>query len=325
MRESERAVLVADVRARGVQEPIRVQRGGLVLDGRERLDAARRRGDTTIPAVVVDLDDDQKSDYVHAAAATRRHLSDDQLAAMEARFKAGRLPRERSERARKAGRAGGRGRPKRAADSPAHTPSPELSPAGAVEVPPPGLEPAATGTEQIRSHDADTETPTARKPPARWDEETGRHKNIPVRKLRRALDLERQAPELLDRVIQGDLTLLAAGKQLPTPPPGKTAAARARTKKAGKGAGPKPQRTRAGLLLPLTTSATDARTALEKYFGADWLGELARGVTPPPKAAESPDPAGAAPAAATPSPAPDVAGQQATSKNSLAPDPSGNA
>jgi hypothetical protein len=307
MREDERAELVADVRERGVQEPLRVQQGGLVLDGRERLDAARLRGDSTVPAIVVDLDDEQQREYVYAAAAARQ-LTDDQRAALAARLRVSRLPQERSDRARKGGKAGGRGRPKESSDSSAHAPSPELSPVGEHESAASRPESADTGAEAAPRPDAGTEAPEAPKPGAHWVEDTSHRQNLPVRKLKRALDLERRDPDLANKVLQGDLTLSAAGKLLPSTPPSTTVAGRG-AKKSGKGAAPKPRRMKEGLLLPRATAPADARTALTKYFGADWLGELAGGVAPPAEAARELVTSEPAAAAGAPGPAHDRAGQ----------------
>ena len=308
MRPQEKAELVADIRDRGVQEPIRVQQGDLVLDGLERLDAARRRGDATIPAIVVDLDEDQQRHYVYAAAVQRRHLSDDQRAAVEARFKALRLPQERSERARQAGKIGGRGRPRRATDSPAHAPSPELSPADGTEASFAGPERAATRAAPSPGDGPVPEAPTTPKGPGRWEEEAARRLKIPVRKLKRARELDLAAPELAERVIQGDLTLHAATRQLPAAAGRGPAAGRPGANKRGAGAGEKPRRTKEGLLLPWGTSPAAGRVALAKYFGADWLGELAGGVSPRPKLAEDSATAGiAVGAAGATAPAPEPA------------------
>jgi hypothetical protein len=308
MRPEERAELVADIRERGVQEPIRVLRGDLVLDGLERLDAARQRGDVTIPAIVVDLDEDEQQHFVYAAAVQRRHLSDDQRAALEARFKAARLPQERSERARKAGKIGGRGRPRKATDSPAHASSPELSPTDRTETSPAGPTPAATHAAPSPGDDPGPESTTTPMGPGRWEEEAARRLRIPIRKLKRARELDLEAPELAERVLQGDLTLQAATRQRSAAVGSEPAAGRRKANKRGAGTREKPRRTKGGLLLPQGTSPAAGRVALTKYFGEEWLGELASGVSPQPKVAKDFDTVGIAiPVAGATIPAADAA------------------
>ena len=108
---------VADVKQRGVQEPIVVHRGGIVLDGRHRLQAAQARGDQTIPCRVVDLSAHAQLEYIFTSAVMRRHLTDDQRSVLAARFREQLSRIARTERARKGGKAGGVGRAKPASFS----------------------------------------------------------------------------------------------------------------------------------------------------------------------------------------------------------------
>jgi hypothetical protein len=152
------------------------------------------------------------------------------------------------------------------------------------------------------------ESPATPRGPGRWDEEAARRLKIPVRKLKRARELDLAAPELADRVIQGDLTLQAAARQLPAAAGRGTAAGRPGANKRGEGAGRKPRRTKDGLLIPSGTSPAAGRVALARYFGAEWLRELAGGVSPQPKLAEDSATAGIAiRAAGATAPAPEPA------------------
>jgi hypothetical protein len=204
------------------------------------------------------------------------------------------LPGERSERARQAGKIGGRGRPRKAIDSPAHAPSPELSPADGTETSLAGPEPAATHAAPSPGDDPGPETPTAPKGPGRWDEEEAQRLKIPLRKLKWARELDLAAPELAERVLQGDVTLQAATRQLSAAAGSEPAAGRRKANKRGAGAGEKPRRTKGGLLLPRGTSPAAGRVALANYFGAAWLGELAAEVARQPQVAKPPDAAGSA-------------------------------
>jgi ParB-like chromosome segregation protein Spo0J len=116
----------ADVKARGVLEPIIVQEDGRVLDGRHRLEAARQAGHETIPARVVKLSKDEQVEWVFRFALLRRHLTDDQRAVLAALWAKAEVKATRTQRARKAGQAGGRGRPK-TKDSSGEAPTPGLS------------------------------------------------------------------------------------------------------------------------------------------------------------------------------------------------------
>jgi ParB-like chromosome segregation protein Spo0J len=116
MRDEEWKPFLESVRTSGVQDPLTVQKGGRVLDGRHRLKAARESGQETVPARVVDLGPDEQTALVYRTALLRRHLSDDQRAMLAARRTEAEARKSRSERARKAGLpAAAVGRSRRAA------------------------------------------------------------------------------------------------------------------------------------------------------------------------------------------------------------------
>ncbi|MBI4179101.1 ParB N-terminal domain-containing protein [bacterium] len=73
---------LADVKERGIQEPIVVQKGGILLDGQLRLKAAKEGGFKTIPARIVDLNPEEQVHYIFTSALGRRHLTDDQRAVL---------------------------------------------------------------------------------------------------------------------------------------------------------------------------------------------------------------------------------------------------
>jgi ParB-like chromosome segregation protein Spo0J len=185
MRDEEWKPFLESVRTSGVQDPLTVQKGGRVLDGRHRLKAARESGQEAVPARVVDLGPDEQIALVYRTALLRRHLSDDQRAMLAARWAEAESKKSRSERARKAGLAGGRGR--------------EKSPAGPGD---------ATAPKPAEGHDGQTKTVRARTRAA------GQYR-VPERKVRAARDLEKASPELAARVLAGDLTLNQARRALP--------------------------------------------------------------------------------------------------------------
>jgi DNA modification methylase/ParB-like chromosome segregation protein Spo0J len=165
-----------DVKRRGVQEPIVVQRGGIVLDGRHRWEAAKLRGDQTIPARAVDLSEQEQTEFIIAAAVLRRHLTDDQRSFLAARFREPLSQAARADRARKGGRTGGLGRIK---------------------------------ATSLSVNVADKPLPkrdTRKEAAARF--------RVPERKLRAAAAVQEERPDLADRVLAGELTLPQAKQEL---------------------------------------------------------------------------------------------------------------
>jgi ParB-like chromosome segregation protein Spo0J len=185
MRDDEWKPFLESVRTSGVQDPLTVQKGGRVLDGRHRLKAARESGQETVPARVVDLGPDEQTALVYRTALLRRHLGDDQRAMLAARWTEAQSKKSRSERARKAGLAGGRGR--------------EKAPAGPGD---------AAAPKPAEDPNGRTKTVRARTRAA------GQYR-VPERKVRAARDLEKASPELAARVLAGDLTLNQARRALP--------------------------------------------------------------------------------------------------------------
>jgi ParB-like chromosome segregation protein Spo0J len=116
MRNREWQEFLEDIRTHGVKEPIVVQVGGVVLDGRHRLEAAVQCGLETVPVVVVDLSAEEQIVWIVRSALLRRHLTDDQRAMLASEHKEALVKESKRTRAAEGGRAGGRGRPA-AADS----------------------------------------------------------------------------------------------------------------------------------------------------------------------------------------------------------------
>lgn len=107
----------ADIQQRGIRVPIEVVDRDIIIDGRSRWLAAKKLGISQVPVVEAPLLDDPPFIYMLRAATKRRHLTDDQRAclAQEEMEYLARLSRQ--DRARAAGKAGGRGRKKSIADS----------------------------------------------------------------------------------------------------------------------------------------------------------------------------------------------------------------
>jgi N6-adenosine-specific RNA methylase IME4 len=80
MPESEYTGFRDDIARRGIQVGIEITADNVVLDGRQRLRAARELGLATVPVVVVEAA--EPVDYMLRAAILRRHLSASQRAAM---------------------------------------------------------------------------------------------------------------------------------------------------------------------------------------------------------------------------------------------------
>jgi ParB-like chromosome segregation protein Spo0J len=186
MRDEEWRPFLEDVREHGVRDPLTVQRGGVVLDGRHRLRAARESGQETVPARVVELTEEEQAAYVLRVALLRRHLSDDQRAVLAARWNKAEARAARSDRARKAGQASGRSRQKAAANS-VDKASSEFAAAG-------------DGKEEA--------------PVGRTREKAAVQHGVPERKVRAALELEQQSPELAAKVLAGKMTLKQARRDL---------------------------------------------------------------------------------------------------------------
>ena len=77
----------ADVVLRGIKVPLEVLADGTVVDGRHRLRAAIELGIKEVPVVDAPLNGDSPEVYMLKAAVLRRHLTDDQRAALAALWK----------------------------------------------------------------------------------------------------------------------------------------------------------------------------------------------------------------------------------------------
>jgi ParB-like chromosome segregation protein Spo0J len=170
-------------RAGRITDPIVVQRDGdgyLLLDGRHRLQEAEGLGLEQVDALVVDLSEEEQQEHVHRAALCRRQLTEDQRAVVAARLQRLASKQARKERASKGGAAGGRGRAK-PADSLEDTSSAKLSgPAG---------------------------------PKRSTRKEAAQAAKVSEPKVKGAQYLERNAPELLEKVSSGELSMRDALRQ----------------------------------------------------------------------------------------------------------------
>ena len=115
----ERTQFDEDVRVRRITEPVTLQVGGVLLDGRHRTEAETKAGETeagrgvVIAARIVNLTEEEQIDQIYRAALLRRSLTDDQRAVLAAEWAKEKAARSRTERARKAGKAGRRWRQSR--------------------------------------------------------------------------------------------------------------------------------------------------------------------------------------------------------------------
>jgi ParB-like chromosome segregation protein Spo0J len=187
MRADEWGAFRASVLANGVGDPITVQKGNVVLDGRHRFEAARERGDQDILAHVVDLSEDEQVALIYRSVIHRRHLSDDQRAMLAQELAKVEAARSKQERARKGGKAGGRSRGKASRDSSA----------------PPG------GAELT----ADAQAPSEPRTP-RAQERAAEDFNLSKKKVARAAALAAADPKLADKVRAGETSLAEAHKEL---------------------------------------------------------------------------------------------------------------
>jgi len=168
----------ADIQERGIRVPLEVVDGRIIIDGRSRWLAAKRLGIARVPVVAAPLNGDSPVLYMLRAATKRRHLTDDQRACLAREEMEYLATISRRERARRGGRAGGRGRAK-PQDSLADSSAGELS--------------------RDRTRTARTNAAVAY--------------GVSERKIRAAQRLRNQAPALYERVKSGEQRLAVAQRQ----------------------------------------------------------------------------------------------------------------
>jgi hypothetical protein len=186
MTPEEWELFLEDVRARGVEAALVVQKGGVILDGRSRWEAAKQCGLEKVPVVLVELSDDEQVIAMYRAAVVRRNLGDDQRAMLAQDYLELLSRRGRNERARKAGLAGGKGRPKAGNSSGAK------------------LTPKLSGPDK----------PAVPEPRRRSREQAAAALNVSPSKLRAAKELAGEDPEAAAEVRGGKKTLRRARKDL---------------------------------------------------------------------------------------------------------------
>jgi N6-adenosine-specific RNA methylase IME4 len=93
-----RAALALDIRSRGIVEPLETTPAGTVLNGRERLAAAKEVGLPRVPIRLVDPADE--IEYIILAALQRRHLTASQRAALALELDSYRTLRDEGEQRR---------------------------------------------------------------------------------------------------------------------------------------------------------------------------------------------------------------------------------
>ena len=203
MRPMEWEPFLQDVGDHGIREPITVQAGNIILDGRHRWRAAKEIGLTTIPARVVDWSAEEQESYVYRTAVLRRHLSDDQRAILAARWRKAQSEHAMRERASKGGKSGGRGRPKQEENSLEDTVSSKLSEKGqAPERGDPGDgENSLVYTVCTKLSPEEQETTPEK--PKKTHEQAADLFTVPIRKVRAAIALDEENSELADKVLEG--------------------------------------------------------------------------------------------------------------------------
>ena len=106
------AEFLEDIRERGVLVPIEVVDRHTIIDGRSRWLVAKQLGIRRVPVVNARLNGTSPVVYMLRAASKRRHLTDDQRACLAQEEMEYLAAQNRQQRARVAGTAGGRGRPR---------------------------------------------------------------------------------------------------------------------------------------------------------------------------------------------------------------------
>src|SRR5205814_7643220 len=86
MRPREYADLTDDIKEHGIAVPLDIV-GNLVLDGRHRLQIAKGIGLSEVPVREIQLNSEHPLTYFLRMAVLRRHLNDDQRAALAALWK----------------------------------------------------------------------------------------------------------------------------------------------------------------------------------------------------------------------------------------------
>jgi hypothetical protein len=165
---------------------------------------------------------------------------------LAARWAEAESKKSRSERARKAGLAGGRGR--------------EKSPAGPGD---------AAAPKPAEDPNGQTKTVRARTRAA------GQYR-VPERKVRAAIDLEKASPELAARVLAGDLTLNQARRALPKDRKPEAARAKGPNANASNGKAPVP----AGGVQAKTPAADQGEATPDREAGTPTMLMLTLPVTP---------------------------------------------
>lgn len=122
------AELLADVRERGIQQPVHAimlaEDSYQVLDGRTRRRAALDAGHDTIPVFVIELLGETPVEYMIRQALLRRHLTDDQRACLALDLQKQMSQEASSDRAHRAGQASAQARSNLSGNLPDKSPDP---------------------------------------------------------------------------------------------------------------------------------------------------------------------------------------------------------
>jgi site-specific DNA-methyltransferase (adenine-specific) len=169
---------------RGVRVPVELQPGTMtVLDGRCRLQAARKAGLPTVPVVDANLNGDDPVIYLLRAASKRRNLTDDQRAMLadEEREWLAKNGREKQKAQGSRGQEGGRGKKKET-----------LADAASARV----------SDSSKRDHSGNAR------------EQAARAHNVSGRKAKQAQKVKANDPKLAAKVKAGEVPLAQAARQV---------------------------------------------------------------------------------------------------------------
>lgn len=195
MRPAEWTAFLEDVVANGVKEPIVVQKGGVILDGRNRHKAAQARGDSAIAARVVEYDETEQRQHILRTALHRRMLSDDQRAMLGTYYHDELKAASQSEKSKKGGRASGKVRA-----------------SSRTNVPHVGAQVPEIASPPCVPH-AGTHGQSDKKRSGIATAEAAREAKVSKKKMRKAIALRKAAPELAQRVQAGEVSLRQATKE----------------------------------------------------------------------------------------------------------------
>jgi len=184
MQDEKRKAFMDDVKQRGVQDAIIVQKPNVILDGRHRWEGAKARGDEQIPARVVDLDELGQLNILYDQAMLRRDQTDDQRAVVAAYWCEVQTKLSKQDRAQKGGKA-------------KHSSAND-----------------ADAKQKSKPDESSANGADAKQRTLRVDEKASGRYGVPLRKVRQAQKLVKEKQSLANQILAGELKLAQARRQL---------------------------------------------------------------------------------------------------------------